>query len=230
MKAKFIFVSTFLLTCTFGFAQSSGFGLSFSSGVSGFFSKNDGFGANWKLSGNAGFYLRKQVGGKSAIGIELLYAAIESKNTFTTEQYLIDPMNSNRIHVGYDQDIVKTSLGYLAIPVKYIRNFKKAKIGIGVQTMFLLHSKYELASNSISKFSVIQTEKGTHEFNRANKIDFGPTIGLEFRLTKHLGIGFQIYRSIRIISEENAYFDRRIKQATIGVNYSLNQKKNKSEQ
>lgn len=188
------------------------------------FSKNDGFGTNWKLSGNAGFYLKKQVGNKTTIGIEILYAAINGENTFTTEQYLIDPINSNRIHVGYDQDIVKTSLGYLAIPVKYIRNFKKAKIGIGIQTMFLLHSKYEAASNSISNYSVIQTEKGTHEFNSANKIDFGPTIGLEFRLTKHLEIGFQIYHSIRIISEENAYFDRRIKQATIGLKYSLNNK------
>jgi hypothetical protein len=63
-----------------------------------------------------------------------------------------------------------------------------------------------------------------------NKIDYGIKTGFLFHLSNRTALRFEYYHGLKDINNELTRFNRSIRQATLGLQYSLTQKKKTSEQ
>lgn len=220
---KLIFI-ILILSINFGYAQNklaATYGIS--AGVSSAFGKNVTY-QSWestpRFSGKIGVNFEYSLGKKSSIrsGVEMHYIGNETNS---------EALSMNGETDGYTTyDLSKYHLFYTGIPLSYVYKIKNAGINIGVQSLFLNHQKIksrkrivisDLSSNLPNSYQLRVLN------HTAKTFDFGPQIGLFYRIGKKAMIRADAYFGLSNISHEYNV-DRKNRQFTLGLEFDFNKK------
>ncbi len=219
MKTALILL-TFLMPVLV-YTQNLNAGISFNPGISKLaWNGKSGPDTKWVFSGNVGMFLEKGIGGKSILGIELLYAVFESKETRNDKLYTFDPMTFEIIILGSSTDVSHTHLTYAALPVYIKYRFKKIQLKLGWQTMYLSKSTFD-SQNKFTYNGVTNTSNSNGEIKSLNKLDYGPKAGFQYNLSERAILSLEYYHGVKRLGDAKAPFERLNRQATLGLQYSL---------
>jgi hypothetical protein len=174
----------------------------------------------------AGLYYHLPMGKKCAIGAELLFSRVEGGQTVKWDYKDIGLSNID----GYGSDFTYEKISYFSLPVYYGYTSKRLTINGGFQISYAFSSS---GRNESSYVYIIITEEGdrlTREGGLKRELndltikdfDFGPRVGVIYRLTNQLSIEGMFYYGISNINQIKLSADElKIQQMTLGIRYAL---------
>lgn len=171
------------------------------------------FEAKFNLSGNLGIFIERKAIGSFYLGIEAKWVQIEGIEKAENVEIILD----NGGKIGYVSFQDKLHSSYIGLPMYCRFNIGKVGIKAGVQPMIFL-----FANSDYEAFGVLFDEPYSEERTTKvefNKIDFGPTIGIDYRLTSKLRLNASYYHGLTNITASDAPFIRKNRQASLGINY-----------
>ena len=182
-------------------------------------SSNLPLGENYKvkftLSGNFGLFLAKKVSQKSSFGIEALWMQIEG-NEKSKNRELTVFNGQELIVIGVISEKTRIHSSYLAVPVYY--RFEIGKFGIkgGVQPMIFLFASSNYEGNGEINGEPYHQESKTKDV-KFDRIDFGPKIGIDYRLSGKFKIRADYYHGLLDITSDEFPWQRRNRQVNLGI-------------
>ncbi len=220
MKRLSILLSLSLL-CNLGSAQHQ-FGLKAAIGVS-TITSNSTFATSHESflapSGELGIFESFEFSPKSFAGIELYVSQISG-----TEALRIEVADENgNTEEGFAN--VKRGITYLTLPVYFGFRIKKFTINAGVQASLALNSW--AVGNSVAFQNSSQQVQFTMNRGRSelhiDAFDIGPRIGFQFKLNDKISFDTNYYYGLNNIAGPNSFpgFELRVRQATVGMRYTL---------
>lgn len=215
-------------------SQNFDFGISFNPGLSKFstYGEKNIYGkpyveTNWTASGNGGFYMDMPLSRMSIVGVELLLVLIENKDLSYFDSKFDNPNIPGGFDVVTTKRTIHTHLTYAALPIHYKLRLNMFFVKVGIQTLLLSQSSCDI-SDTFTLFGETKTNRNHHDISNAKKIDYGPNIGFEIQISQRIILGLEYYLGLKNTNVE--FVNRSNRQATLGLQYSLTQKKKISEQ
>ena len=211
LRKKLLLCFLICCICNLANSQDLNFGLTFNVGLSKIptiLSSFEGFNTEYTLSGNAGFYLEKNITKKSSLGIELLWVQAEGKETSTGELF------APNMSLGRITDEDRTHISYIGLPIYYRLQFGKLGLKLGAQPMAFL-----FASSDYHSFGELNGEPFSNSSKtkgiKLDSFNVGPKVGIDFAISDALRVRADYYHGLSDID---------IKQITLGINFRLSSK------
>ncbi len=212
-----VFLSAF---CMSVFGQHT-IGLKFNSGLS-YLNTNAGLKIDnqknyLQYSGQGGFYYNVALPKKFMFGTEVLFLQIEGKSY--TKVLFSD--NQGNLTGEYGKVVDNWHFSYLGIPVYFGYNIKKLNINLGFQINFALTSSGKSIGTGTINGESFSIETVYKKLN-IESYNYGPRIGLIYRLPKRLSLEANYYYGINNVLKGNqTKFKWRIQQFTVGLRINL---------
>lgn len=227
-KRLIICISIMILSYSI-YAQENQFGVVVNSGFSQMKThKSDFFDSKWMFSGNIGLSYYRKFNLHFSLGFEVLFAKIDGKNVYDKGPFLLDddlgPPPTGKYYFEK-----RSHAQYTAIPVFYKYSLGKLAAKIGVQTMFL-NLFFQKSTYMKDEYGIKSTETWVNNETTKFQLDLGPKIGIEYSITHQLALRCEYYQGL--VFPDYDYLPNSIsnRQLTLGLQYSLTQKKKFSEQ
>ena len=165
-----------------------------------------------------GLFYNLQIGKRSKIEAKLLFIQIEGKEKMTfdaTDQ-------SGNPTGGLAIDNIWKHISYIGIPIYYGFKINKTTINLGIQASFLVKSSGREKGQSPYNGRILTWDNKFDELGIDN-YDYGPTIGLTYRLTENFSLEGTYYYGVNNILNNDITLDWawRVQQITIGLKYTF---------
>ena len=175
-------------------------------------------GGKVKLAGsaNAGISVEKTLRSRSSLGVELLWMQMHGKEG-STDRPIFAYGGGEGVQIGSISEKLSIHSTYMALPLYYRLQLGKFGLKLGVQPLLFLsaHTHYE-SSGELLRNPIESRSRTTIEFDR---FDFGPKLGLDYRFGRGFSVRADFYYGIPDIMKDDANFQRRNRQASVGMQY-----------
>jgi hypothetical protein len=160
-------------------------------------------------SGQLGIFYNHTFNERSVIGVDLLFNKVATKKT------------CDKIYqAGSFHEGLLIHFNYLSIPVYYEYQIKDFSLSIGFQTSLCLSGSVK--HTSLSNRADARTVGEFMTLYELEKLDYGPKLGLTYKLSTYLDLEGSFYYGLNNTSVETSFFwqdDWRIRQFTLGIKY-----------
>jgi len=171
----------------------------------------------FQYSGQGGFYYNVALPKKFMFGAEVLFMQIEGKDY--TKIMFTDNLGNQTGEYGID--IVHWNISYLGIPVYIGYRIKRFDISLGFQINFALTSSGTEKGYGISSGKSF-LYKNVYKKLNIDSYDFGPRIGLIYRLPKRLSLEANYYYGLNnILKTHFGNWKWKVQQFTVGLRVQL---------
>lgn len=174
----------------------------------------------------SGIYYLLLTGKNTSLGTELLYTKVQGGQTNTFDYYFIMQ------RVAYGTKTTRENISWWSLPVYFGVTMKRLTVNGGFQFSYLLSSSGSVRTNTIQLPKPVDIDHlwpyygGSSKFDMNNlsikDVDYGPRIGVVYRLTTKLSIEGMFYYGISNINQlKSSDEPLKIQQMTLGVRYAL---------
>ncbi len=229
MKLELYCLFFSLSVCSTVFCQSKKIGYVINAGISKHkLSNMQNADTDWAISGNAGFFFLKQIDKRSSVKFSLLVVHIKSisKTWLFGSNNPGVPKNSFQFdHNSY----YKYNLTYFGFPLMYGLKAKKILVEMGVQPMIFTVGNYREKREFFPTGMFSKVDRN-YDLDYYKRFDIGPKFSLSYDINSRITGCIDYYhgsRGVFLGSYHKWHYNR---QATLGLQYSLTQKKKTSEQ
>lgn len=173
------------------------------------------------LSGSFGLFFEKVIKSKSGVGAKLLWVSIKGRTEVSgIELFTIDPQTLMREVIGTSSTSTNFQSNYIGLPVYYFYDLNKLRINAGIQPMLLLNTNSRFKNIIFFEGEANETEGENQNF-QFERIDLGITLGFSYDLTQKLYMSSNFYYGLLNIDKLSSISERKNRQFTVGLNYSL---------
>jgi hypothetical protein len=222
-----LFISFFI--CSTLFCQSKKIGYVISSGISkNKLSNMQNADTDWAISGSAGFFFLKKFDKNSSLKFSLLVIVINAitRNWLTGSNNPSVPKNSFQVdHNSWD----KYHLTYVGISILYGFSLNKISAEIGIQPMVFIVGNYR-EKREFFPIGTLPKIDRNYDLNEYKRFDVGPKISLTYDINNRITGFIDYFRGMRKVFIDRYHIWHSNRQLTLGLQYSLTQKKKFSEQ
>lgn len=160
---------------------------------------------------------------RSSVETDLLFNQVESRTTYIPGMQYDQVLNDGVLFPFFNNNYYEESrmhLSYLSLPVYFGFKLRRFTCYTGFQTSLKLATSYTIVSHS----SGIASDSGSQVLTNIDNLDFGPKIGLTWRLSTYLILEGNWYYGLNNITHDPSfknYREYRIRQIGIGIRYIL---------
>jgi len=181
-----------------------------------------------RYSGYGGLYLDLIIKKHVIIEIQLLLLSINGYERIHNENWTTGNSSHPPSLVGISDIKFEKHLQYVGLPIFMKLKGEKFSSKIGIQSLFLRNSTRDFYQNYVDFNNRVSTYKEINRPFDVSILDIGPKVGVGFRFLKKAFLNFEFYHGLIGVFNNNGKY-RNI-QSTLGLQYSLTQKKKTSEQ
>lgn len=175
--------------------------------------------AHYRPSWNLGAYAEKVFNPQTAIGINILWVQIQSKETSQNREiFEFNDKTQALEKVGVISDESKFHANYFGIPIYCRLSAKKFGVKFGLQALLGLFggSSYK-ASGTLHGQPYVASSKSY--LTGIRFFDWGPKVGIDYQLSSKCRIGLEYYYGL--VSNLSILKGGKKRQATLGVSYEF---------
>ena len=178
-------------------------------------------------SGQIGFFYCHTFNKTTSFETDLLFDQVESRTAYipnTMDWLGISSPTFTQVNSDYSEEN-RMHLSYLSIPVYYCYTLRQFKVSLGFQTSLKLGASNTIISHSSSGSTYTND---TRRLSNIDNLDYGPKIGLAWRLSTYLDLEGNWYYGLNNITHDpdfKNYMEYRIRQVSLGIRYILTRNK-----
>ena len=175
-------------------------------------------------SGQIGFFYSHTFKNHTFIGTDLLFNQVESRTSYKPNMQTDLGMTKHTslpFMINDYSEEYRMHLSYLSLPVYYGYNMQRFSVYLGFQTSLKLGTSFTVKSH----YSGSTYSAGSEKLSNIDNLDYGPKVGLTWRLSTYLNLEGTWYYGLNNITHDEFlanYREYRIRQISIGIRYILN--------